>query len=159
MLPLETLFSKGVLHTRLFIIRLWVIWGDFVVSIGALFAYLILNMKFVAKTFICQYESYTLGNEMGQNEPEIAIVGTKGQIVIPQRLRNELKIISKTKLVVYRKGDKIVVAKLEVPPLREELKDLFSEIDKQNRGKKISDKEILKEIQTYRVEKRAKMGA
>ena len=96
---------------------------------------------------------------MGQEEPEIAIVGTKGQIVIPQRLRNELKIISKTKLIVYRTGNKIVVTKLEVPPLREELKDLLSEIDKQNMGKKISDKDILKEIQTYRLEKRAKLGA
>ncbi len=35
---------------------------------------------------------------MGQieSEAEIAIVGTKGQIVIPQRFRNELKITSKT---------------------------------------------------------------
>ena len=46
---------------------------------------------------------------MGQEEPEIAIVGTKGQIVIPQRLRKELKITSKTKLIVLPKGDKIVV--------------------------------------------------
>jgi bifunctional DNA-binding transcriptional regulator/antitoxin component of YhaV-PrlF toxin-antitoxin module len=29
---------------------------------------------------------------MGQEEPEIAVVGTKGQIVIPQRLRKELAI-------------------------------------------------------------------
>ncbi len=96
---------------------------------------------------------------MVQAEPEIAVVGTKGQIVIPQRLRKELKITSKTKLIVYRKGDKIVVTKLEVPPLREELKDLFSEIDKQNKGKKISEKEILQEIQKYRLEKRAHKGA
>jgi AbrB family looped-hinge helix DNA binding protein len=97
---------------------------------------------------------------MEQEEPEIAIVGTKGQIVIPQRLRKELKITSKTKLVVYRKGDKIVVTKLEVPTLKEELKDLFKEIGKQNWGKKkVSDAEILKEIQTYRLEKRATQGA
>ena len=96
---------------------------------------------------------------MGQEEPEIAIVGSKGQIVIPQRLRKELNIISKTKLTVYRKRDKIVLTKLMLPPLKEELKDLFSEIDKQNKGKKISDKDILKEIQTYRLEKRAQKGA
>jgi AbrB family looped-hinge helix DNA binding protein len=98
---------------------------------------------------------------MGQveNEPEIAIVGTKGQIVIPQRLRKELKISSKTKLVVYRQGDKIVVTKLLVPPLREELKNLFSEIDKQAKDKRVSEKKIFKEIQDYRIEKRAKKGA
>jgi AbrB family looped-hinge helix DNA binding protein len=97
---------------------------------------------------------------MEQEEPDIAIVGTKGQIVIPQRLRKELKITSKTKLIVYRKDDKIVVAKLEIPTLKEELRDLFKEIDEQNIGKKkISEQEILKEIQTYRYEKRAKKGA
>jgi len=98
---------------------------------------------------------------MGQveTEPEIAIVGTKGQIVIPQRLRNELKISSKTKLIIYRQGDKIVATKLKVPPLKEELKDLFKEVDKQTGGKKVSEKEILKEIQAYRLEKRAKTGA
>lgn len=97
---------------------------------------------------------------MKHEEPEVAIVGTKGQIVIPQRLRRELKITPKTKLVVYRKGDKIVVTRLKVPPLGEELKDLFREIDEQNQGKtKPAEKEILEEIQAYRREKRAKQGA
>ena len=92
---------------------------------------------------------------MEQEEPEIAIVGTKGQIVIPARFRKELKITSKTKLIVYRKGDKIVVTKLEVPPMIEELKDFFIQIDKQNKGKKVSNKEILRAIQEYRLENRA----
>jgi AbrB family looped-hinge helix DNA binding protein len=97
---------------------------------------------------------------MGQEEAEIAVVGTKGQIVIPQRIRRELKITSKTKLVVYRKGDKLVVTKLKVPPLGEELKNLFKEIDEQCREKKKpAEKEILEEIQAYRREKRGKQGA
>ena len=98
--------------------------------------------------------------KVGQEEPEIAVVGTKGQIVIPQRLRKELKITSKTKLVVYRKDDKLVITKLTVPPLGEELKDMFREIDEQNKGKKKpTEKEILEEIQACRREKRAKQGA
>ncbi len=48
-------------------------------------------------------------------EFEIATVGSKGQIVIPQRLRKELAITPNTKLCLYRKDDKIVVAKLTVP--------------------------------------------
>lgn len=94
---------------------------------------------------------------MGQEETEIAVVGTKGQIVIPQRLRNELKITSKTKLALYRKDDKIVVTKLEVPSLREELEKLASEVSKQQK-QGISEKEILKEIQSYRLEKRGRKG-
>ncbi len=94
---------------------------------------------------------------MGQEETEIAVVGTKGQIVIPQRLRKELKITSKTKLVLYRKDDKIVLTKLEVPSLKEELEKLASEVSEQQK-RKISEKEILKEIQSYRLEKRGRKG-
>ena len=89
-----------------------------------------------------------------EQEPEIAIVGTKGQIVIPQQLRRELRITPKTKLAVYRKGDKLVVTRLKVSPLGEEFKDLFKEIDRQYKGKRRpTEKEILEEIQAHRREK------
>ncbi len=95
---------------------------------------------------------------MGQEESDVAVVGTKGQIVIPQHFRKELAITPNTKLIVYRKDDKLVVAKLKVPPL-DELKELFKEIDEQNKGKnKPSEQEILDEIQAYRCMKRAKQG-
>ena len=96
---------------------------------------------------------------MGQEESDVAVVGTKGQIVIPQRFRKELAITPNTKLIVYRRDDKLVVTKLKVPPL-EELKDLFTEVDAQNKGKKKPSKqEILDEIQAYRTVKRSKQGA
>ena len=97
-----------------------------------------------------------------EEEPEIAVVGAKGQIVIPQRLRKDLKITPKTKLVIYRKNDKLVVTKLKVPSLEEDLKELFKEIDQGYKGKKKKkpgEKEILEEIQAYRKEKRANQGA
>ena len=53
---------------------------------------------------------------MGQEESDVAVVGTKGQIVIPQRFRKELAITPNTKLIVYLKDDKLVVTKLKVPP-------------------------------------------
>jgi AbrB family looped-hinge helix DNA binding protein len=85
---------------------------------------------------------------------------TKGQIVIPQELREELHIKPKTKLAVYKRGDKLVLTKLRIPPLSEELKALFREIDENyKRKKKPTEKEILEEIQAYRREKRAYLGA
>ena len=110
---------------------------------------------------IWKYESYTIVKKMGQleSEPEIAVVGTKGQIVIPQRFRKELKITSKTKLALYKQDDKIVVTKLSIPSLSEEMQSLFDEVDKQTKGKKVSEKEILNEIQKYRLEKHTKKGA
>ncbi len=93
-------------------------------------------------------------------EPEIAVVGTKGQIVIPLQLRKELRIKPNTRLALYRRGDKLVLAKLKIPPLKERLNALFSEIDDQYKGrKKPTEKEILKEIQAYREERRRAHGA
>ena len=92
-------------------------------------------------------------------EPKITSVGTKGQIVISQKLRKELQIMQNTKLAVYRRDDKLVVAKLAIPPLSEE-KDLFKEIDEQNKGKKKpKEKRIRKEIKGYKVKKRARKVA
>ncbi len=88
-------------------------------------------------------------------EPEIAVVGTKGQFVIPQDMRKRLAIKPKTKLAVYRKGDKLVVTKLKVPAVGEELEGFFAEIDKAGK-RAASEQEIIKEIQAYRKEKRAR---
>lgn len=89
-------------------------------------------------------------------EPEIATVGTKGQVVIPQQIRKELGIGPKTKLVIFSKGGKIVAAKVEAPTAGEELLSLFREIDERQKGRKRpTEREILAEIQAYRKEKRA----
>ncbi len=95
---------------------------------------------------------------MAQDETSIAVVGTKGQIVIPQRFRKQLKITPKTKVVLYRKDDKLILAKLNVPPL-EKLEEIFREIDQQNKRRRpVTEEEILEEIQAYRCLKRAAQG-
>jgi AbrB family looped-hinge helix DNA binding protein len=95
---------------------------------------------------------------MGQEKSEIAVVGTKGQIVIPQHFRKDLAITPNTKIIVYRKDDKLVLAKLSVPPL-EDLKELFGEIDLKNKGtKKPTEEDILNEVQAYRRVKRVSKG-
>jgi AbrB family looped-hinge helix DNA binding protein len=92
-------------------------------------------------------------------EPEVAVVGTKGQIVIPREMRTKLNIRPKTKLAVYRSGDKLVLAKLTIPSLGEELKELFREIDSRyKKSCRPSEKAILEEIQTYRTERRQIKG-
>jgi len=100
-----------------------------------------------------------LTKKMGE-EPEIAVVGTKGQIVIPQQFREDLGIKPKTKLALYRRGDKIVVTKLEIPPLADDLKGFFKEVDEGRKGRKRpTEREILEEIQAYRSERRKTQGA
>ena len=91
---------------------------------------------------------------MGE-EPEIAVVGTKGQIVIPQQLREDLQITPKMKLVLYRRGDKIVMTKLEISPLVEDLTEFIKKIDESRENdRRLTEREILAEIQAYRRENR-----
>jgi AbrB family looped-hinge helix DNA binding protein len=93
-------------------------------------------------------------------EAEVAQVGTKGQVVIPLQMRKELGIKPKTKLAVYKRGDKLVMAKLEIPPLGEQLKALFEEMDTRYKAKRRpTELEILTEIQAYRRETRKTQGA
>ena len=73
---------------------------------------------------------------MRQQETAIAVVGTRGQIVIPQKLRKELNIVAKTKLAIYRKDNKLVLTKLNLHPLGEGLMELFREIDELHKLKK-----------------------
>ena len=88
-------------------------------------------------------------------EPEIATVGTKGQVVIPQQIRRELGIKPRTKLAIYSRGGRLVAAKVEAPTIGEELEALFREIDVRQRGKKRPTlHQILVEIQAYRKEKK-----
>ena len=95
-----------------------------------------------------------------EEEPEIAVVGTKGQIVIPQQLRDDLDIKPKTRLALYKKGDKIVVTKLKIPPLAEDLREFLKEVDEGRKDRKRpTEREILEEIQAYRRERRKIQGA
>jgi uncharacterized protein len=103
------------------------------------------------------WKSYQNGMQKQEEpEPEIAVVGSKGQIVIPQELRRRLKIAPKTRLAIYRRNDKLIITRLRIAPLREELSSLFKKIDKEypRAKKKPTEREILEEIQAYRREKK-----
>jgi hypothetical protein len=70
-------------------------------------------------------------------------------------MRTELNIRPRTKLAVYRSGDKLVLTKLSIPSLGEELRELFGEIDRHYKKiRRPSEKEMLEEIQAYRKERR-----
>ena len=74
-------------------------------------------------------------------------------MTIPQRIRKELGISTRTKLAVYMRGNKFVVSKFELPPLGDKLKGLFREIDEGYKGKRRpTGRDILASIRSYRDE-------
>lgn len=85
-------------------------------------------------------------------DPEITTMSEKGQVVIPQELRKHLGIKPKTKFVVYAVGDNIIMRKLDMPDIKKEWKSIFQTMDKKNL--RLDEKEITKEVRSYRKEKR-----
>jgi len=77
----------------------------------------------------------------------------KGQIVIPKDMRARLKLVPKTKLLVYGHGDILILKKLVVPDVESELKALWREIDQKiGRKRRPTQKEIDEEIHAHRRE-------
>lgn len=87
-------------------------------------------------------------------EPEITTISAKGQVVIPQALRERLKLKPKTKLLVYGEEDTIIMKKLHIPDLREEWERIRQIIEERDRKYgPLSEEDVKKEVEAYRREK------
>jgi AbrB family looped-hinge helix DNA binding protein len=85
-------------------------------------------------------------------EAEVTIMSEKGQVVIPKVLRKELDLSPKTKLLVYRKDNLLILKKLEIPDIAKEWDEIFKLMDK--KGLKLSEADIQQEIDAVRAANR-----
>lgn len=86
---------------------------------------------------------------------DVVVVSSKGQVVIPQTIREKLGIRPKTKLLVYGYQDGVIMKKLEIPDLAKELEELYKSIDTRiTKFGELSEEEINDIIQKYRKQKR-----
>ncbi len=53
------------------------------------------------------------------NEVEMTTISIKGQVVIPQEIRNELDIKPGTKFAVYGKNDLVILKKVKTPTIED----------------------------------------
>ncbi len=56
---------------------------------------------------------------MKETEVQITTTSPKGQVVIPQEIRENMGIESGTKFAVYGRGDTIIFKKLELPTVKD----------------------------------------
>jgi AbrB family looped-hinge helix DNA binding protein len=92
---------------------------------------------------------------MIKNEaPNVIIVSDKGQIVIPQSIREKLGIKPRNKLLIYNYQDAIILKKLEMPDLTKELEEIYRKIDEKiAKYGELSDQDIDEIIQKFRKQK------
>lgn len=87
-------------------------------------------------------------------EPEITTLGEKGQVVIPQSLRQHLGMKPKMKFLVFGQGDVIVLKRLDLPDVRREWAGIFAATA--TKGSVVSESEVLEEVASARRAKRSK---
>jgi len=84
-------------------------------------------------------------------KPDIVVVSSKGQVVIPQAIRRKLGINPESKLLVYRYQDAVIMKKIKIPNRVRELEELYKKIDaKIPVYGELSDEEINDIVQNYR---------
>jgi AbrB family looped-hinge helix DNA binding protein len=90
-----------------------------------------------------------------QEESEVTVVSAKGQVVIPQSLREKLGIKPKTKLLVYGYNDAVIMKKMEIPDVIKDLERLYRRADRKvKKYGALSDQEIYEIIQESRRKRR-----
>ena len=96
-----------------------------------------------------------MGSETQTDEPDITVVSSKGQVVIPQAIRKKLSIGPKTKLLVYGYSDVVILKKIQAPDTSKDLEEMYARIDERiKKHGELTQHEIEDEIQRYRRRKR-----
>ncbi|MFY3740846.1 MAG: AbrB family looped-hinge helix DNA binding protein [Candidatus Nitrosomirales archaeon] len=88
-------------------------------------------------------------------EAEVTVVSGKGQVVIPQSIRQKLGIGPKTKLLVYGYDDAVIMKKMDIPDVAKDLERLYAKVDKKvAKYGPLSDEDINQIIQESRRKRR-----
>ncbi|HYB75999.1 MAG TPA: AbrB/MazE/SpoVT family DNA-binding domain-containing protein [Nitrososphaerales archaeon] len=82
---------------------------------------------------------------------DVVVVSSKGQVVIPQEMRQRLGIGAKTKLLVYPYEDALVMKKLDVKGLERSLEGIYKRVDaKRKKEGEMTEAEIEELVLKYR---------
>lgn len=82
---------------------------------------------------------------------DVVVVSSKGQVVIPQSIRQKLGIGARSKLLVYPYEDALIMKKLDVRGVERSLEAVFRQVAaKRTAYGTLGDDEINELVQKYR---------
>ncbi len=85
------------------------------------------------------------------DKADVTIVSEKGQVVIPQSLRQKLGLKPKTKLLVYGYNDAVIMKKMQIPDVRKELQEIYRKVEQRiAKFGELTEEEINEIVQKYR---------
>jgi len=84
-------------------------------------------------------------------EADVVVVNSKGQVVIPQSLRQKLRIGAKSKLLVYPFEDALIMKKLEIKNVENRLEAIYRRVvTRREKYGELSETEIDEIVQKHR---------
>ena len=81
---------------------------------------------------------------------DIITISSKGQIVLPKKLREEAGLEKQDKLLVFNENGKIVLERISKKEVKEKMFDLLDYFTNKFKEKQITEKDIEKEVIDYR---------
>ena len=82
-------------------------------------------------------------------------MSSKGQLVVPQKLREALGFEPEDRFIAYGEGDYVVFKKVKLEALRKEFEDVVQTTSRILKKKGVTARVIEEEIKGYRREKKA----
>ena len=85
------------------------------------------------------------------DKADVTVVSEKGQVVIPQSLRQKLGLKPRTKLLVYGYHDAVVMKKMQIPDVRKELQEIYRKVEQRiAKYGELTEEEVNEIVQKYR---------
>ena len=85
---------------------------------------------------------------------DVITISSKGQIVIPKKLREDAGLDKQDKLLAISDGNKIILEKISKKEAKEKMIGLMDYFSKEFKKNGITRDDVLKEIKDYRNEKK-----
>ena len=83
-------------------------------------------------------------------ETEIVKMSTKGQLVVPQEIRDNESFKSGDRFISFQVKDGVLFKKVEIPDVKAEFKKLSKEIEAQFKKQKVSRKDVSEAVKWAR---------
>lgn len=85
---------------------------------------------------------------------DMVTISSKGQIVIPKKILKFLGLKEQDKLLIFNKGDSILLKKIKPEMFEKSLRDMLTPIRMEAEAKGLTEKDVDKEIKSYRAQKK-----
>jgi len=84
---------------------------------------------------------------------DMVTISSKGQIVIPKKIMQLLGLKEQDKLLVFSKGENILLKKVKPELFEKSIRDILMPLREKAEARGLTEEDVEKEIQEYRAQK------